>query len=381
VVRALRVELTAALAYWTVVDDEWRPVPVADAYLRYLRLGAGRAEGTTRVYAGDLALFLAWCHLGGRDLPEAARSLSSFVAVLRTAPVERAGAGRGRARSPGRINQILAAVRELYKHAVANDGLDAGVLAFLYEVGDDRYLPADLRPEGSGLRYVARPRHVQRARRRATPDSVRAGETEALLRAASNWRDRFLLVLLWFCGLRIGEALGLRRSDLHFVPASAALGCSIPGPHLHVVGRDNPNRARAKSGGRHVPVRAEVLSCYDRYLGERAACPPAEVCGFVLVNLFHEPLGGPMSDHTVRQWLAALSERAGLDRTVRPHMFRHAAASELLARGAGLDVVAELLGHASIRSTEAYLHPSAGALRAAVDRLGPLDFEEKRRAT
>ncbi len=379
--RALRVELTAALAYWTVVDDEWRPVPVADAYLRYLRLGADRAEGTTRVYAGDLALFLAWCHSGGRDLPEAARSLSSFVAMLRTAPVERAGAGRGRARSPGRINQILAAVRELCKHAVANDGLDAGVLAFLYEVGDDRYLPADLRPEGSGLRYVARPRHVQRARRRATPDSVRAGETEALLRAASNWRDRFLLVLLWFCGLRIGEALGLRRSDLHFVPASAALGCSIPGPHLHVVGRDNPNRARAKSGGRYVPVRAEVLSCYDRYLGERAACPPAEVCGFVLVNLFHEPLGGPMSDHTVRQWLAALSERAGLDRTVRPHMFRHAAASELLARGAGLDVVAELLGHASIRSTEAYLHPSAGALRAAVDRLGPLDFEEKRRAT
>ncbi len=379
--RALRVELTAALAYWTVVDDEWRPVPVADAYLRYLRLGADRAEGTTRVYAGDLALFLAWCHSGGRDLPEAARSLSSFVAMLRTAPVERAGAGRGRARSPGRINQILAAVRELCKHAVANDGLDAGVLAFLYEVGDDRYLPADLRPEGSGLRYVARPRHVQRARRRATPDSVRAGETEALLRAASNWRDRFLLVLLWFCGLRIGEALGLRRSDLHFVPASAALGCSIPGPHLHVVGRDNPNRARAKSGGRHVPVRAEVLSCYDRYLGERAACPPAEVCDFVLVNLFHEPLGRPMSDHTVRQWLAALSERAGLDRTVRPHMFRHAAASELLARGAGLDVVAELLGHASIRSTEAYLHPSAGALRAAVDRLGPLDFEEKRRAT
>ncbi len=380
-VRALRVELTAALAYWTVVDDEWRPVPVADAYLRHLRLGADRAEGTTRVYAGDLALFLAWWQSGGRDLPEAARSLSSFVAMLRTAPVERAGAGRGRARSPGRINQILAAVRELYKHAVANDGLDAGVLAFLYEVGDDRYLPADLRPEGSGLRYVARPRHVQRARRRATPDSVRAGEIEALLRAASNWRDRFLLVLLWFCGLRIGEALGLRRSDLHFVPASAALGCSVPGPHLHVVGRDNPNRARAKSGGRHVPVRAEVLSCYDRYLGERAACPPAEVCDFVLVNLFHEPLGRPMSDHTVRQWLAALSERAGLDRTVRPHMFRHAAASELLARGAGLDVVAELLGHASIRSTEAYLHPSAGALRAAVDRLGPLDFGETRRAT
>src|SRR6266581_8760795 len=238
-----------------------------------------------------------------------------FMVMLKTTPVGRAGSGQGRVRGPGRINHVLAAVRELYKHAVADRALDASVLALLFEAGDDRHLPAELRPEGSGLRYVARPRHVQRSRRAGRPVPVRQAEAEALVRACRSWRDRFLLVLLWFCGLRIGEALGLRRSDLHFVPASAALGCSVPGPHLHVAGRDNPNRARAKSGDRHVPVRAEVLSCYDRYLSERAACPPAEVCDFVLVNLFHEPLGRPMSDHTVRQWLAALSERAGLDRT------------------------------------------------------------------
>jgi integrase len=61
---------------------------------------------------------------------------------------------------------------------------------------------------------------------------------------------------------------------------------------------------------------------------------------------------------------------------VTPHMFRHATATELLARGASIDVVKELLGHASIRSTEAYLHPDADAQRAAVDRLGPLGFGE-----
>ena len=55
-------------------------------------------------------------------------------------------------------------------------------------------------------------------------------------------------------------------------------------------------------------------------------------------------------------------------------MFRHATAGELLARGADLDVVKELLGHASIRSTEAYLHPAPEAMRQAVERLGPLDF-------
>jgi integrase/recombinase XerD len=375
-VKALRVELTDTLAYWTVVDDNWVPVALADAYLRHLRLGADRAEGTTRTYAGDLACYLGWCEASGRDLLSGASALGMFVVMLRTTPVARAGFGQGQVRSPGRINHILAAVRELYKHAVADRALSASVLALLFEVGDDRHMPADLRPEGSGLRYLARPRHVQRSRRAGRPVPVRREEAEALVQAARSWRDRFLLVLLWFCGLRVGEALGLRRSDLHLVPAAAALGCAVPGPHVHVVGRDNPNRARAKSGNRAVPVRAEVLSCYDRYLAERDACPAAGGCDFVLVTLRHQPTGQAMSTDTVRKWLAALSARAGLDRAVTPHMFRHATATELLARGASIDVVKELLGHASIRSTEVYLHPDADAQRAAVDRLGPVGFGE-----
>lgn len=351
-------------------------MPLADSFLRHLRLGADRAEGTTRSYAGDLALFLGWCDASGRDVADGLASLGSFVGWLRITPVERRGAGVGRARSPGRINHVLAAVRELAKHAVATAELDASVLALLYEVGDDRHLPAELRPEGSGLRYVARPRHRQREARGRRPSAVRQEEAEALVRAARSWRDRFIVVLLWFCGLRIGEALGLRRSDLHLVDSALPMGCGVRGAHLHVVERDNSNRARAKTGGRAVPVRAEVLSCYDRYLSERERCSAAEVCDFVLVNLFHEPLGQPMTADAVRAWLGGASRRAGLARVVRPHMFRHATATELLARGAGLDVVRELLGHASIRSSEAYLHPDPASLRAAVDRLGPLHFGE-----
>jgi site-specific recombinase XerD len=381
-VRALRVELTETLAYWTVVDDEWVPVAVADGYLRHLRLGAGRAEGTTRVYAGDLAVFLRWCSAGGRDLLAGARDLHLFVGMLRTAPVERAGSGRGSVRGAARINQMMAAVREFYRHVVSDGGLDGVVLASLFEVDDDRWLPAELKGEGGGLRYRARPRHVQRVRRRVHPAVVSRAEVEALLGCARSWRDRFLLVLLWFCGLRIGEALGLRRSDLHFASSMRELGCAVPGPHLHVTGRDgNPNGAHAKTGDRHVPVRGEVLACYDHYLAERDRCAPAQVCDFVLVNLFHEPVGRPMTDHTVRRWLAAMSVRAGLDQVVRPHMFRHATATELLARGAGLDVVKELLGHASILSTQAYLHPDPDTLRAAVDGLAPLRFTADRDPT
>jgi integrase/recombinase XerD len=373
-VKSLRVEVAAALAYWTVVNDDYEVVPAADAFLRHLRFGAGRAEGTTKAYAGDVALFLSWCERTGRDLTEGTRALGLFVAMLKTTPVERVGAGQGRVRSANRVNHVLAAIRELTKHAVATGDVDASVLAVLYEVGDDRHLPSELRPQGSGLRYVARPRHRQRSVRPKRPEAVHQHETEALLRVCRSWRDKFLIVLLWFCGLRIGETLGLRRCDMHLSSSSEALGCGIRGPHLHVVSRENANGASAKSGDRHVPVPTDVLACYDRYLTERETCKQAEACDFVLVNLFHEPLGGPMSDHTVRQWLAASSWRSGLARTITPHMFRHATAAELLERGAGVDVVKELLGHASIRSTEPYLHATPDAMRRAVDRLGPLSF-------
>lgn len=318
-------------------------------------------------------MFLGWCEASDRDLLRGARDLYLFVGMLRTTVVERAGSGRGSLRSPGRINHVLAVVRELYKHAVADGTVDGSVLGLLFEVGDDRWLPAELKSGGGGVRYRARPRHVQRSRRRVTPVRVHQGEVEALLGSCRSWRDWFVLVLLWFCGLRIGEALGLRRSDLHLLSSARALGCAVPGQHLHVVARDgNPNGAHAKSGDRHVPVRSEVLACYDHYLAERRACGPAEACDFVLVNLGHEPFGVAMTTGTVRQWLAALSKTAGLDRAVRPHMFRHATASELVGRGVGLDVVRELLGHASVRSTEVYVHPDPDALRSAVDRLGPL---------
>ncbi|MGH9654433.1 MAG: tyrosine-type recombinase/integrase, partial [Bryobacteraceae bacterium] len=113
--QALRVALTETLAYWTVVGDDWRPVSAADAYLRHLRLGADRAEGTTRSYAGDLACYLTWCEQTGRDLLSGANALAMFVAMLKTTPVTRDGAAKGRLRSPRRINHLLVAVRELYK--------------------------------------------------------------------------------------------------------------------------------------------------------------------------------------------------------------------------------------------------------------------------
>jgi len=366
--RSFRVALPDGRAYWTVVDDDYVTVAVADEFLFDLRFGCDRAESTTRVYAGELATFLGWCRRTGRGLEDGARQLSRFVLWLRTTPTARPGAGRGRPPGAARVNHVLAVVREFFKHAVAARTVDGGVLALLYEVADDRHLPAELRPEGGGLRYRARPRHRLRAGRRARPEAASQAEWEALLEAAEWWRDRFLLVLLWFTGLRIGEALGLRRADLHFADSSTSGGCRVAGPHLHVVRRDNPNRAAAKSrDDRVLPVGGWVLAYYDRYLGERLGCPASDGCDFVFVNLFHAPVGAPMTDSAVRQLFARLGRRAGLARRVHPHMLRHSTGTEMADAGVPIDVVQQVLGHRSIVSTQVYVHPSERRMRDAVE--------------
>jgi integrase/recombinase XerD len=370
--RSLRIVLPGGLAYWTVVDDDYRVVDGPDGFLRDLRRGADRTESTTKLYASELALFLDWGARSGRDLERAADELSRFVMVLRTTTITRRGRGFGEVRSAGRINHILAVVREFYKQAVAHRAVDASVIAALYEVGDDRFLPAELRAEDGGLCYRVRPRHKLRSTRDSAPRVAGQDEWEAMLEAASCWRDRFLLVLLWFSGLRIGEALGLRRSDLHLMGSAAALGCAVPGPHLHVVPRVNSNGAAAKSRReRIVPLAQYVVSYYDLYLDERDGCRQARDCDFVFVNLFGEPLGAPMRYSRVAQLFGSLSARAGLGRPVTPHMLRHAAGSALMEAG-GLDVTQALLGHASITSTQIYLHPTRDRQRDAVNRIAAL---------
>ncbi|MEV4267727.1 tyrosine-type recombinase/integrase [Kribbella sp. NPDC049584] len=272
------------------------------------------------------------------------------------------------ARQPDRINAVLVAVREFLKHAVA----PARVLSALYEIGDDRWLPEDLRGERTGLRFVARPRH-----RLSVPErqSARSSDDDALalLGACRSARDRFIVVLLGRAGLRRGEAAGLWRRDMHMALDSRSVGCDVPGEHLHVVRReDAPNGAIAKSPrSRIVPLDFLVVQAHDAYCWERQDVPAAAGCDFVLVNLFREPLGAPMRPGAVTELLAALSRRTVLERPVHPHMLRHAFASNVLDAGGTLDEAQALLRHASLASTQVYAHPAPERLRAAVDRLAP----------
>ncbi|MEX5709135.1 tyrosine-type recombinase/integrase [Parafrankia sp. FMc6] len=367
--RSFPVRLPSGVRYWTVVDVGYRPVPDVDEWLLHERLGRDLAESTTEAYATSVALFLEWCATVGLLWQGASAHLGRFMHWLRhyrrDEPVVLAGAP---VRDARRVNAVLAAVREFLKHAVSVGTLPATALDALYDVVEDVGLPVEVRGE-HGTRLRARPRHRLREPERVV-DAASDEEVLALVRACLNARDRFVVLALWRAGLRRGELTGLRREDVHLVPDAARLGCGVKGAHLHVVRRPNPNGAAAKSRRRRaVPADWLVVQAYDAYVLERDAVLAGGSGDFVLVNLFRPPVGAPMRPGALNELFAELSRRAGLGRPMHPHMLRHAMATNVVAAGGTIDELKDLLGHAWLTSSEAYLHPSADRLRAAVDRV------------
>jgi site-specific recombinase XerD len=382
-VRAFVVRLPSGARYWTVLDGDLNVVAEADAFLRQVRFGRDGSELTTKAYAGGIALFLRWCVRSGREWQAGVEHLGLFMTWLRHAGPQTsgidadaaagqvlAGPGSRPVRSARRVNAVLAAVRGLVTHAVAVGDAPARLVPLLYEVADDRDLPEQVRGEDSRMSWRLRARHRLREEERPVR---RASDEEivGLLGGCRSARDRLIVLLMARAGLRRGEMCGLRRSDVHLLLDSRALGCAVQRAHLHVVRRDNPNGAWAKSRRqRPVPLDFLLVQAFDAYEFERLAVARAAESDFVLVNLFREPVGAPMPPDAINALITAAGRRGGLERRVTPHQLRHAMASNLADAGATMDEIADLVGHASVCSTQIYVHPDPARLRAAVDRVG-----------
>jgi len=262
---------------------------------------------------------------------------------------------------------VLAAVRGMVVHAVAAGQAPGHLVPLLYEVADDRDLPDAVRGEDAGTGWRLRARHRLHEPQRPV-DRAADVDIVAVLGGCGSARDRLIVLLMARAGLRRGEVLGLRRSDVHLLADSRQLGCQIARAHLHVVRRgDNPNGAFAKSRRqRAVPLDFLTVQAFDSWAFERMTVPAAASGDFVFVNMFRAPLGAPMRLDAVNDLVAAAARRAGIG-VVRPHQMRHAFASNVLDAGGALEEAQDLLGHAAITSTQVYAHPDPGRLRAAVD--------------
>ncbi|MEO8114284.1 MAG: tyrosine recombinase XerC [Phenylobacterium sp.] len=158
-------------------------------------------------------------------------------------------------------------------------------------------------------------------------------------------RDQAVLTLLYGCGLRISEALSLKRSD---APLSNQLRITGKGSKMRIV-----------------PVLPAVIEAVDAYL---AAVP------FALAPdepLFRAVRGGPLSPRHVQATVQGLRGRLGLPASATPHALRHSFATHLLGAGADLRSIQELLGHASLSTTQRYTEVDAAALLGAYARAHP----------
>jgi integrase/recombinase XerD len=344
---------------WTVVDEEYQVQPQAAGFFYALRFAGDRAEGTCRTYSRHLSLYFTWLAETHRDWRQVgAADLASFVQWLQRTPARRGRYDRpgGRSemvrlpgdepvRGPATINGSVTAVRELYGWLAAHDQIDAGI-----------------------ARRISAAR-VRKKDPRRRPEALDDDQVGRLLGVCTNARDRFLVQLLWRCGLRLSEALGLRREDLHFLPSSEHVGCPVPGAHVHVIRREgNENGAWAKSRWpRYVPAPRELVDAYAAYRWQRAEVAAASGSDFVFVNLWGGMIGRALRPATVEELFVRHSVQVGFK--ARPHMLRHAFGTALAQAGTPVDVIQHLLGHVWITSTQVYLHPSWEQMRQAVERV------------
>lgn len=375
--RRLRITTPDLGAYYGVVDVDYRRHELASRWLEVRFYGRAQAETTSAAYASSVALFLTWAEQTGRDLPAAAKDLHLFAGYLATTPLT-AGRSATRPRGASRVNRILVAVREFYRFAVAEQQLPAAVLGDLFDLPDE--------PDFRG-RAGPRVRHRRREMRRGgPPEGATAVEVVTLVESAHTYRDRFMLVLMAVTGLRVGQVLGLRRQDIHFVPDAGTLGLPVPGntgsrcrtcgEHLHVVRRANPNGAWSKARFDFVvPVPPIVVALYDRYLDERDRCPAATDNDMLIVALRGPTQGNAISPRNLCKIVERLATNAGL-RPIHPHMLRHFAASEHLAAGTSRDELQALFGWSQPSSADPYIHVGTDRTRAAVDRLAARLSEE-----
>jgi integrase/recombinase XerC len=278
-------------------------------WLSHLSAERRMSPKTCEAYERDVRQFLAFLceHLGGRvTLQRLARLAPPDIRAFMAA--RRADGTSGRSLARG-----LAGARSFARFLERNRGGKIGALFAVRSPKIAKTLPKPL---------------AMASARSVTQSDVRAGEDR------EPWifaRDAAVLGLLYGSGLRISEALSLKRKE---VPAPGA------GDAITVTGKGNKQRM--------VPVLRQVLELVADYV---ALCPnPLHPDG----PLFIGAKGGPLSPRIVQLTMERLRGVLGLAETATPHALRHSFATHLLARGGDLRSIQELLGHASLSTTQVY---------------------------
>jgi integrase/recombinase XerD len=287
-----------------------------DNYLDHLKIERRLADHTLDSYGRDLAA-LAEFAAGHGVAPEALdrHALDAFV---------RQQMSRGL--SPRSVARSVAAVRGFFRFVAIERHADQN--------------PAqDLRPPRA---WPALPKFLSLEdvdRLMAAPD----------VSTPIGLRDRAMIELLYATGMRVSELISVRAADLHLADR-----------YLTCIGKGSKERL--------IPMGDEAAAWIGRYQRDGR---PALLRGRSAPRLFLNARGGPISRVGFWKVLKAYGRRAGLPRSLSPHVLRHSFATHLLERGADLRAIQMMLGHADLSTTQIYTHVLEARLKAVYDRFHP----------
>jgi integrase/recombinase XerD len=291
----------------------------------YLKLERSLSKRTVEAYLGDLSKLRAFAEALSPPVGPTAMGLEELQLFIG----EQARGGIG-ARSQARL---VSAIRAFYRSLLVARMVSADPTELLEAPRIGQHLPTFL-----------------------TLEEVEAMEHAIDLSKPLAHRDRALIATLYGCGLRVSELCDLRLSNLHFADG-----------FLRVVGKGDKERL--------VPVGPDARQWITAWVEhERVHLP---VRREALDHVFLNHRGGRLSRVSVFNLVKKLAARAGVRKTIGPHTFRHSFATHLVEGGADLRAVQEMLGHASITTTEIYTHLDREYLRSNIMRFHP---REKRRA-
>ena len=313
------------------------PEAGASRYLRHVALERGLSQNTRDAYRRDLDAYSQW--LERRRIADLAEVdpelLAEYVAELNGANAT----PESPALSPTTVTRRLSTVRGMHR--------------FLFEEGR----LADF--AGSGVRAPKKGKRL--------PKALSTEQIEALLAAAGGddpvgLRDRALLELLYASGARVSEVTALDVDDLMAgLDTGDELGDAWTDPE-QALGNGGFIRVTGKgSKQRVVPYGSYAGRALAAYLVR--ARPGMVGAGRGTPALFVGPRGARISRQSVWLVIRAAAERAGIEAEISPHTMRHSFATHLLAGGADVRTVQELLGHASVATTQIYTQVTADTLR------------------
>ncbi|MFE4229943.1 tyrosine-type recombinase/integrase [Arthrobacter sp. NPDC056886] len=339
---------------WAVLDARGVPIAEATAFLRHLE-SIESSRHTIKAYGTDLAHFFTFMETSGVMWTAVTNEvMGQFIKYLRTPnpklirPSNPHGVLSARS-----VNRSLAAISAfaLYLFDSVGDPVYPHLLKSARRT-KKRHSEADTTQVTVGPRLS----NEQKDLKLLTPE-----EAQRIIGACSSLRDKFLFSLLNETGMRIGQALLLRHSDVR-----------VPDSYIRILRYDPPPNASVEERNKSwryaaVPVPPGLIRLYAAYMHTEYRNIESDS---VFINLWSGKIGHPLTYKTVEKLVKRVQDKTGL-KSWSPHAFRHSYVTRLLNAGVAMETVSYLITHSSIVTTiDTYSHLNVNDVRSQLDAAG-----------